>query len=317
MFYRCQIEMCDRGLLPVLTLFLVGGLSACLQAPPPAAPPSSPPLPALERKLEYQVYPLRQSIVHTLKIPAQGEYIVETAMSAQLQTVEDFANSTQAIAVLNGGFFDPENQKSTSAVFEAGQQVAKPEDNERLMNNPDLLPYLDKILNRTEFRRYQCGSVERYDIVSRQELPPVNCQLQDALGAGPRLLPSLTLEQEGFWAVQSGKVVRDAIGYQQPNARSAIGILPDGSLLWVLAAQRPNMPTNSGLSLPELADFMKKLGVEQALNLDGGSSAALFFQGEIFYGKVNASQDAIARPVKSVFLVKSTKKLEKASPVEK
>jgi hypothetical protein len=267
-----------------------------------------------EKKLEYNVYPLPRSIVHTLKVPVDGQFIVTAAVADGVKTVEEFATETQAIAVLNGGYFDPNNRKTTSALFQDGKQVAKPEDNDRLMTNPDLLPYLDKILNRTEFRRYQCGALTQYAIAPRQELPPADCQLLDAVGAGPRLLPFLNLQPEGFLAVQAGQVVRDSLGQNQPNARSAIGIMRDGSILWVLVTQRPDAPKNSGLTLTELADFMKQRGVEQAMNLDGGSSSGLFFQGETFYGKVNDQGAAIARPVKSVLLVKSIKKPEKNTP---
>lgn len=305
------LGMGDRW-LHVTLLILNGLLISCTQTIPsePTTSPQPVASPQAEKKLEYKLHQLPRGIVHTLKIPAGSPYKVTTAIASQVKTVEEFATSTQAIAVLNGGFFDPENQKSTSAIFQDGRQVAKPEDNDRLMNNLDLLPYLDRILNRSEFRRYRCGAIEQYDIVPRQTLPPVDCQLQDALGAGPQLLPLMTLEPEGFLSRQNGNVIRDPLGASQPNARSAIGMTQDGSLIWFMVAQRPDAPANSGLSLLELADFMKKMGVEKALNLDGGSSASMFFQGETFYGKVNAAGEAIARPVKSVLLIQSTKKPE-------
>lgn len=294
---------------------LNGLLSSCLQSPagtssPPVVQPSVTPRSATpEKSLEYNLHKLPNSLVHTLKIPIASQFVVTPAVSNTLETVEQFAESTGAIAVLNGGFFDPQNQKSTSSIVLQGKPVARPEDNERLMNNPELLTYLDKILNRSEFRRYRCGSI-RYDIALRQDLPPANCQLEAALGAGPRLLPFIPLEQEGFLDRQNGKVIRDAVGSNQPNARTAIGILPDGSLVWVLAAQRPDIP-GSGLSLPELADFMKQIGAEQGLNLDGGSSTSMYFQGETFYGKLDQAGEPITRSVKSVLIVQLVKKPEK------
>ncbi|MDX2229368.1 MAG: phosphodiester glycosidase family protein [Leptolyngbyaceae cyanobacterium bins.349] len=303
-------RMGDRRLRQCGGVFLLGLLISCSQTATSNSPvPIASPAPFPAKQLEYNLHQQAGAIVHTLKIPADSQFIVTTAIANPPQTVEEFAASTQAIAVLNGGFFDPKNQKSTSAVFQNGKQVAKPEDNERLMTNPDLLPYLDKILNRSEFRRYQCGAIVQYDIAFRQGLPPGECQLQDALGAGPQLLPFLTSVPEGFLVVENGQTSRDALGQNQPNARSAIGLLRDGSILWVLVAQRPQA-ANSGLSLPELAEFMKKMGVEKGLNLDGGSSTSMFFQGETFYGKVNSAGDAIARPVKSVLLVQHTKKPE-------
>jgi exopolysaccharide biosynthesis protein len=44
------------------------------------------------------------------------------------------------------------------------------------------------------------------------------------------------------------------------------------------------------------------------MNLDGGSSAALYYGGETIYGKVNESGEAVQRPVKSALLVQMIKK---------
>lgn len=302
----------SRSFILMILMLITSGLGGCTRtasssAPPPTGSPT-PTTIASPKPLEYRVHRLPRSDVHTLIIPAQSPYELTVAIAPQLQTVEAFAKQHRAIAVLNGGFFDPKNQKTTSAIMIDTQPVAKPEDNERLMANPDLLPYLDKILNRSEFRRYVCSNagaaaLQPYAIARRQELPPPECQLQWALGAGPRILPILTGEAEGFIVKEKNMVVRDALGSQQGNARSAIGLRGDGSVVLVMAAQRSDVASGSGLSLPELAEFMQKLGVKQGLNLDGGSSSSFFFQGEMFYGKLNDQGQAIARPVKSVLLV--------------
>jgi hypothetical protein len=157
--------------------------------------------------------------------------LVTPALSPHLNTVEEFAQKHRAIAILNGGFFDPNNQKTTSVVVLQGKLVADPRQNERLINNPNLKPKLAKVLNRSEFRRYLCGQTVRYDIVLRNAPPPTGCQLIDALGGGPQLLPELTLEQEGF--VDSANS-RDALGSTQRNARTAVGITRDGSIVLVM-----------------------------------------------------------------------------------
>lgn len=257
-------------------------------------------MPSVSKSVQYESHTLPQSIVHTLLIPAQSHFFVTPVISAQVNTVEEFAAKEQAVAVLNGGFFDPKNQKTTSYVVVKGKLAADPRENERLMQNPQLTSYIDKILNRTEFRRYQCGQTIRYGIALHQELPPTDCQLVDALGGGPRLLPRQTSKEEGFVDLTTG---RDALGSDQPNARTAIGITRDGSVIWVMAQQKPNNP-HSGMSLPALADWMKNLGVEQAMNLDGGSSASLYYQGQTFNGKVDQALNPVKRPVKSVLLVR-------------
>ncbi|MEH2319661.1 phosphodiester glycosidase family protein [Nostoc sp.] len=256
---------------------------------------SSPP-----KTIRYFERTLPQSIAHILLIPAKSRFLVTPALSQKVATVEEFAQKHRAVAILNAGFFDPANQKSTSYVVIQGKLVANPKENERLVNNPNLKPYLGQIFNRTEFRRYLCGQTVRYDIALHSQSPPAGCQLVDAIGAGPRLLPELTSVQEGF--VDNANK-RDALGSNQPNARTAVGITRDGSVVLVMVAQKSSAPANSGVSLPALADFMKTLGADKAMNLDGGSSSSLYYKGKTFYGKVDLEGNSIKRRVKSVLLV--------------
>jgi hypothetical protein len=259
------------------------GLASCGETRSPVVSSSSVE-PSPEALPLYQVYELPHSRVHTLRIPVQGNFEVTVAVSPNLRTVAEFAAKNQAIAALNGGFFDAQNQKTTAYLIQNGQIVDNPQDNERLTQNPKLKAYLSKIFNRSEFRRYQCGTTNRYAIATHDAPIPEGCQLQDALGGGPRLLPTITATEEGFWAENQGKVIRDAIALKQRNARTAIGITSSGDLLWVMAAQKKELGQNSGLSLPELADFIRSQGIQDALNLDGGSSSGMYYQGKIFLG---------------------------------
>lgn len=63
------------------------------------------------------------------------------------------------------------------------------------------------------------------------------------------------------------------------NPRTAIGYLSDNHYVLVVADGRTD--ESEGLSLLELAEFMKTLGVTQAYNLDGGGSSTLYYNGEV------------------------------------
>jgi exopolysaccharide biosynthesis protein len=257
----------------------------------------------ITKTIKYEQLNLPNSIVHILKIPSGNQFVVTPALSSRLNTVEEFAKHHQAVAIINAGFFDPVNQKTTSIIFQQGKLTANPKDNERLVNNPDLKPYLNKILNRAEFRRYLCDQTVRYSITLHSEPLQVGCQLVDAVGGGPQLLPELTSVQEGF--VDNANR-RDALGSTKPNARTAIGITGDDTIVLVMVAQKPDVSANSGMSLPELARFMKTLDVEKAMNLDGGSSSSLYYDGKTFYGKVDSKGNLVKRSVKSVLIVQET-----------
>lgn len=282
-------------------------LSSSTQSQAPTAIAASP---SPAQPVEYKTYTLARSVVHTVSIPPQSQVLVTPAVSGTVEPIGKLAQRYGAIAAINGGYFDPENQQSISPVTLQGNAIAKPEDNQRLMSNPNLLPYLDKILNRSEFRRYQCGKVVQYDITRRQTIPRADCQLQDSLGAGPQLLPDATLAEEGFLDIRDQKVIRDPLGVNQLNARSAIGITRNNTIIWVMVAQKPENPNNSGMTIPELTDFMKTLGIEKAMNLDGGSSASLYYQGKTLYGKLNESGKPIGRSIKSALLIQPIKKPE-------
>ena len=252
-------------------------------------------------ELNYQVYPEPTGAVHVVTIPAESNYIITTEITANLTPIADFATRNNAVAAINGGYFDPNNEKTTSYITQQGNLVADPRINERLIDNPDLKPYLGKILNRAEFRRYQCGEATRYDITFHTADVPDNCILQDALGAGPQLLPVDTSVAEGFTAYEDGKLIRDAIGRDALNARSAIAITKEGNVILAMVQQQDS--TDSGMSLADLATFLHSLGATKAMNLDGGSSSSLYYQGETYYGKLDSEGDRVQRPLKSVLLV--------------
>lgn len=63
------------------------------------------------------------------------------------------------------------------------------------------------------------------------------------------------------------------------NPRTAIGKIDDNHYVFVVSDGRTNV--SEGLSLYELATFMKKLGVNIAYNLDGGGSSTMYFNGKV------------------------------------
>jgi Phosphodiester glycosidase len=288
-----------QQLWPLSALVAVG-VAASLFAIPAFKPKSNPIAAQAPAMADYKAVDRPDSVVHVLTIPRGSRYIVRPFVSDSLATVTQVAAKTKAIAVLNAGFFDPTNQKTTSHIVINGREVANPKGNERLVNNPKLLPYLDAILNRSELRIYDCGKTVRYDIVLHQAPMLAGCQLKQSMGGGPQLLPVDTSAQEGFTDTQNGTLVRDAIGSVHLNARTAVGLKADGSLIWLMVAQKTSQ---SGMALTAVTYFLKELGAVKALNLDGGTSSSLYYQGKTFKGKRDASTQSIARQVKSVLLL--------------
>lgn len=74
--------------------------------------------------------------------------------------------------------------------------------------------------------------------------------------------------------------VNDEVGKAMAsNPRTAIGMIDTNHFVFVVSDGRTS--DSSGLSLYELAQFMKGLGVKTAYNLDGGGSSTMYFNGNV------------------------------------
>jgi uncharacterized protein YigE (DUF2233 family) len=81
------------------------------------------------------------------------------------------------------------------------------------------------------------------------------------------------------------------------HARTAIGILPNKH--WVLVViEQQFLTENTGMTIPELAQFMRSLGCVHALNLDGGSSSSIYLD-----PRISSGFNFIYRPVADAILV--------------
>ena len=76
------------------------------------------------------------------------------------------------------------------------------------------------------------------------------------------------------------------------NPRSAIGYKEDGTFIIVTIDGREK--TSVGMTLYELARFMKEIDCDYAMNFDGGSSSALYVDGKIANSAHNKEGIAIS-----------------------
>ncbi len=230
--------------------------------------------------------------VYMVQINNAPEYDVRPYVTDELKTVKDVFNSSNYPIIVNAGFFDPNNGKTTSYVIIDKKVVLDPTKNEALMNNPSLKPHMDKILNRGEFRILKCGEKTSYDIAFHNEPVPQNCEIEHSVQAGPVLGKDMDMEKEYFVVYKDGKLLRDSISATKKVARTAIGIKTNDIYLFIATDKNP-------MTIQELSDFMMKKGMEKALAFDGGSSTS-FENGDISVVSVG---DGLGRKVKSFFIV--------------
>ena len=124
--------------------------------------------------------------------------------------------------------------------------------------------------NQEDLVIYKDGSMEiiNESDVSAEEL--ISKGAKDVFSFGPGLVDNNEV------TVSEGEEVGKAMA---SNPRTAIGYIDKGHYVFVVSDGRTS--ESEGLSLYELATFMKSIGVSKAYNLDGGGSSTLVFKGNI------------------------------------
>lgn len=139
---------------------------------------------------------------------------------------------------------------------------------------------------------YQDGSLEviQEDEITAQEL--LDQGAQQVLSFGPALL------ENGTISVSQNEEVGKA---KASNPRTAIGVIDDLHYVFVVSDGRTS--ENTGLSLYQLADFMKDLGVTTAYNLDGGGSSTMYFNGKIINNPTTNGKTIQERSVSDIVYI--------------
>lgn len=128
------------------------------------------------------------------------------------------------------------------------------------------------------------------DEVTAEELAENGAQ--QVLSFGPALL----LENE--IVVSENDEVGKA---QASNPRTAICQIAENHYVFVVSDGRTE--ESEGLSLYEMAEFMRTLGVQTAYNLDGGGSSTLYFNGEVINQPTTTGRTIEERSVSDIVYI--------------
>ncbi len=127
-------------------------------------------------------------------------------------------------------------------------------------------------------------------IAPREELPAA--PRGDLLQAGPLLVRegrSLVVDGVDLEGFSAGRRQFDSDITRGRHPRAALGV--GSGLVWAVACDGRS-DEDAGMTLAELADYMVRLGVESAINLDGGGSTSLVLGGQL----VNRPRDQHGAP---------------------
>ena len=209
------------------------------------------------KAISIETYELNSTQIHVATVTIKGDASIKTALADETYgrnikaKTSTTAQSVNAVLAVNGDYY---------GARDAGYVI----------RNGQLLRSDSQDANQEDLVIYQDGSFEiiREGDITAQEL--LNKGAVQVLSFGPALIENSQV------AVDCSDEVGKAMA---SNPRTAIGIIDDKHYVLVVSDGRTD--ESKGLSLKELADFMKELKVTTAYNLDGGGSSTMYFNGQI------------------------------------
>lgn len=85
------------------------------------------------------------------------------------------------------------------------------------------------------------------------------------------------------------------------NPRTALGVVENNHFVFVVSDGRTD--ESEGLTLSQLAQFMKGLGVKTAYNLDGGGSSTMYFNGSVINNPTTSGNSTKERSVSDIVYI--------------
>lgn len=209
------------------------------------------------KTISIETYERNSTQIHVATVTIKGDASIKTALADETYgrnvkaKTSTTVQSVNAVLAVNGDYY---------GARDAGYVI----------RNGQLLRSDSQDANQEDLVIYQDGSFEiiREGDITAQEL--LNKGAVQVLSFGPALIENSQV------AVDSSDEVGKAMA---SNPRTAIGIIDDKHYVLVVSDGRTD--ESKGLSLKELADFMKELKVTTAYNLDGGGSSTMYFNGQI------------------------------------
>lgn len=250
------------------------------------------------------------------------KFSADTSLNRRLTPTQYYAKNHKPLLVVNAGFFSFATNRNLNAVVINDRVVAYNEQNQK-GKGADSLKYLHPFYGTFGILRdgkadiawtysdssspvlYASQKPVPYIISSHKKLGNglllkiknsrfKKWHVMTAVGGGPVLLQGgkvkVTNNEERKFP---GKAIEDR------HPRTSIGYTKDNKLVVFVCDGRSD--SAAGLTLPQMATILQKIGCVEALNLDGGGSSCLLVNGK----EVNTpSSKGIQRAVPSVFLIR-------------
>ena len=223
---------------------------------------------------EYREY---DSAIYVADITVSDVSYLKTALASNTygrnitETTSNIASENNAILAINGDYY---GARQSGYVIRNGSLYRNSS------GNRDSLA----IMKNGEFEFVTEGETSAETLLENGAL--------QVFSFGPVLL------EDGSISVTENEEVGMAMA---SNPRTAIGYLGKNHYVFVVSDGRTS--ESAGLSLYELASFMKSLGALDAYNLDGGGSSTMVFKGEVINTPTTNGHSTQERAVSDILYI--------------
>ena len=213
--------------------------------------------------------------IHLLSIKNNSSYLIDIGYSeSTLLKTSDLAKNNNAIAAINGSFFDIENGNSITYLEKNDVIINKTKKSNSLINGIIVLSK-NNDLEITKFKN------DRFYKKSKKE--------KFAISSGPLLIKNLVLQK---LPSKSFTITR--------HPRTCLCKKEDAIIFIVIDGRNKNA---NGMNLFETQKYLSSLGCIDAINLDGGGSSTMWTKE---MGVINTpSDESEQRKVSNILLLKS------------
>jgi exopolysaccharide biosynthesis protein len=182
--------------------------------------------------------------------------------NCRARTVQSFIETNNAFAAMNGTYFDTSRAKLNYYFFPIFNSNSRKFINEDQLKYPTTGPLM--VIDQNNKFYYFKSSYDFKSVANFEKTYKV--KIQAAIGNKPRLIEdglNYLIDWEVDKKQATVKTLRNAIAYK------------DNKLYFVVTQ-------NS--TVPDLAEVLTELGMQYAINIDGGYSTGLFYDGKMIAG---------------------------------
>ncbi len=191
-------------------------------------------------------------------VEVSGRYTAGIGVSEEMKPLSQLAGSRQAVAAINGSFYDMGNGHSVCFLKEGGEVMGTTTEQE----------FAIRVTGAVRITRSGRVKLQPWSAAKERRFKKRHGAV---LASGPLMLRK---GRNADWS----QCDEDFIRTKHP--RSALAVTADKRLLLVTVDGRSEGHA-TGMSITELAHLLKMIGARDALNLDGGGSTMLYLGGAI------------------------------------